>query len=206
MNNILNEILLPGNAVSVIRTKGGTHEERTIAQLCSYLESKNLNFLIVSRKTNNSYNPRIHGAQLLEIVKNSLLSEDLYTIPYPQVLNFDDAKKYSASCIVVDWPAWNKYFYDALKKTIPDYFFIFTVGEDYGACENIVRASLKFSSKVFLTMQNNDQYSLSQIRWHLGNLNKAQIDKLYVSSWISRSAYDFNETKSAREFIDSKSG
>lgn len=190
-----------GSVISVLRSKGGPHEELSLRKLCENFEKKNLKFIIISLKLNNSFNPRTVGRKLIKFEISELKDPDEYIIPYEKVMNFEDAIKKDHCYINLDWSIWNKYFIQALKKTLPEHRIILTIGERSEARLDEVKTASSMSEQVFLTLSNQDHSSFLQIERSFKYLSIDDQNKMFVASWTNGYPYNKFFISRASEFL-----
>lgn len=201
MGNRFESLKSLGMVLSVLRSKGGSHEELSLNQLCEKLYSDNLKFIIVCLKINNSFNPRTVGRNLIKFEKLELKDADDYIIPYEKVMNFEDAEKKDQCYINLDWSIWNKYFIEALKKTLPEHRIILTIGERSAVSPDEVKAATSMSEQVFITLSNQDRSSLLQIERCVNYLSVDDRRKVFVASWTEEYPCNTFSITRASEFL-----
>lgn len=190
-----------GMVLSVLRSKGGAHEELSLNRLCGKLYGDNLKFIIVCLKLNSSFNPRTVGRSLIKFQRSELKDANEYLIPYEQVTNFEDAKKKNHCYINLDWSIWNKNFIEALNKTLPEYRIILTIGERSAARPDEVEAAISMSEQTFITLSDHDRSSLLQIERCFKYLKIDDRAKMFIASWTEGYPCKEYSITSAKDFL-----
>lgn len=201
MDNGFDSVKNLGMVLSVLRSKGGAHEELSLNRLCDKLYSENLKFIIVCLKLNSSFNPRTVGRSLIKFQRSELKDANEYLIPYEQVTNFEDAEKKNHCYINLDWSIWNKNFIEALKKTLPEHRIILTIGERSAARLDEVEAAISMSEQIFITLSNHDRSSLLQIERCFKYLKIDDRAKMFIASWTESYPCNAYSITSATDFL-----